>query len=101
MTDQQTIYVLAALGLVLSLFSKLWKRTSGTSWQWVVDNKGYLLAAFVLTAATMLIGPGDNVDLGSYVARTWAFGIAVAINEAASAFASGPKATMTRKGMLK
>lgn len=96
MTDQNIVYTIAALSLGMAIFGKAWKRT-GTIQEWISDSYGYVIASITFGAIAILIGPGDGADLGSYVVRTWAAGIPVLINEAASAFIRGPQATKLRK----
>jgi len=99
MTPQQQLYVLAALGYVLMIGSKAWKREESSLGKWLIskNNVGFMVFALILVAATMMIGPGDEADLSSTMARTWAFGIAVTVSEAASAIVYGPVGMNRRK----
>lgn len=98
MTPQHQLYILAALGYVLMIASKAWKREENSFSRWFgsKNNLAFMLFALVLVAATMMIGPGDDADLSSTMARTWAFGIAVTVSEAASAIVYGPP-SMSRR----
>lgn len=75
MTDQTILYLLAALGWAGVVLTQIRRRSTPLD-VWVKENTWGLVSGLVATATAMLIGPGDNVDLGSYVARTWAAGIA-------------------------
>lgn len=98
MTPQLQLYVLAALGYVLMIGSKAWKRDESSLGKWFAskNNVGFMVFALILVASTMLIGPGDGADLTSTMARTWAFGVAVTVSEVASAIVYGP-ASMSRR----
>lgn len=77
MTDQTILYLLAALGWAGVILTQL-RRRNVTVQAWFEENAWGLAAGFIATATILLIGPGDNVDLGSYVARSWAAGIGAA-----------------------
>ena len=78
MTDQTIIYVLALLGWAGIIATQLRRRTT-TIKKWLTENKWGLVSGILATVTTMLIGPGDDVDLGSYVARSWAAGMAAGL----------------------
>lgn len=95
MNPQTTIYLLAALGWAAVIITRLRLRET-TVQEWFAENAWGLAASVVAGATIMLIGPGDNVDLSSYIARTWAAGIGAG----ASYLISGniqPASSMNRK----
>lgn len=78
MSDQTILYLLAFLGYAGVIMTQLRRRTT-TVKVWMSENKWGVLTGLVSAATVLLIGPGDDVDLGSYMARTWAASIASGI----------------------
>lgn len=77
MNDQTIIYLLAALGWAGVIWTQIRRRTTPLN-VWIKENIGGIVAGFIGTATLMLIGPGDGVDLGTYMAKTWAAGLGAA-----------------------
>jgi hypothetical protein len=96
MSDQTIIYVLAALGWLGVVLTQI-RRRSTTMGEWFKENRWGLGAGLVASGTLMLIGPGDNVDLGSYVARTWAAGLAGTAAYLTGGNTPSPNATLRRK----
>lgn len=78
MTDQTILYLLAILGYAGVVLTQI-RRRATTLEIWFKENVWGLVSGLITAATLLLIGPGDNVDLGSYMARTWAAGIASGI----------------------
>lgn len=74
MSNQTIIYLLAFISFALVIITQLRRRTT-TVKEWFQENRWAVSIAFLTATSFILIGPGDNVDLGSYVARSWAAGI--------------------------
>lgn len=103
MTDLQTFYLLAALGVVAHILGKLYQRT-GTLKDWWNEqtdgkylNRRYVVVTVLATAVTALIGPGDGVSMGTATAKIGAFSIAAMGCEAIRVMILGPAKTAERK----
>lgn len=98
MTDVQTFYTLASLGVIAHILGKVWQR-DGTIGEWVKqkENVRYLIATVIAVAVTALIGPGDGVDMGTVMAKLGAFSMAVTGCEFVRVIILGPTKTAARK----
>jgi len=74
MNDQQIIFLLAFIGWATMILTR-YKNRDTTTGDWFKENWLNAVLSAMAVCSLMLIGPGDDVDLGSYVARTWAAGL--------------------------
>lgn len=100
MTDTTIFYALAMLGVIVHMVGKIWQR-DGTVLEWIKEgyNVRYLIATILGTVVFVLIGPGDGSDLGSSMARGFAFTAAATGCEAIRVMILGPKRTAERKAV--
>lgn len=95
MTDQTVLYLLAALGWIGVLYTRYRMRDT-TPEEWIKENGAGIISSFIAVATFLLIGPGDDVELGSYVARSWAAGLGGGVGYLISGNVRSAK-TMARK----
>jgi hypothetical protein len=74
LTNIEILWALFALGIIGTVLTQLRRRTT-TVGTWFKENAWGLAAGLVSAATLFLIGAGDEVDMGSFMARTWAAGI--------------------------
>ncbi len=74
MNNMQILWALFALGIIGTILTQLRRRTTSVG-EWFKENTWGLLAGLVTGLTTFLIGAGDDVSMGSFMARTWAAGI--------------------------
>lgn len=74
LTNIEILWALFALGIVGTVLTQLKRRTTTVA-TWFKENAWGLATGVVSAATLFLIGAGDEVDMGSFMARTWAAGI--------------------------
>lgn len=98
MSNVHIFYLLAILGVLAHVLGKMWQR-QGTVSEWFKDkyNIRYCIATLVATVVFVLIGPGDEMELGSMYARGFAFTAAATGCEAIRVAMLGPARTSERQ----
>lgn len=101
MSDTTIFYALAALGVLAHIASVIYKRRpeqpSVGDWMRDVQNRWYLGVTILATIVFVLVGPGDDADLGSAAVRMNAFAYAGLGAEVIRTAILGPKRSNDRK----
>lgn len=99
MSDTTIFYALSFLGVIAHILSVAWRREEGTVMEWIKEryNLRYLLVTILAAIVFVLVGPGDDADLGSTAVRMNAFGYAGLGAEVVRTMILGPKRTADRK----
>ncbi len=78
LTNIEILWALFALGIVGTIYTQ-WRRRTQVTKEWFAENWEGMLGGFITAFTLFLIGTADDIDSGSYMARTWAAGIGAGI----------------------
>jgi len=99
MNDYAILWLLGVLGWALAIALRIKNRETSVG-LWIKENAWGLGISMGTLATYLLIGPDNDADLGTRMAREWAFGIGGTAAAALSG-AFQPKTSVDRKAAMR